>query len=517
MKTLFKNIGILGAASIALISCDPKIDTPTPSVEGKIDVSNYIAIGNSITAGYASNGLYLEGQKVAYPVLIAQQLKLAGGGEFNAPLFAANESDGTGYLRLDRFLSPTSPILIRVDADPDAIAEKSALAYNSSLNPDSVILKPYIGPKNHNWGVPGIRVADIETPGYGYPNSYFGRMLTDGEKLSATYSAKVLAQNPTFFTCWLGNNDVLGYSTAGGYVDLGKITNPATFTANYTNLINNLTNLPTKPKGVLGNIPDVTSLPFFTTVGPSLKAKLSADGDTNIYEFKFDSIFQNTVVPVLLNPDPAVVILNLNKVNKIPVNKIASLGPTGEYSSDVFLTLTFSSYTSLVGDPGGKAWRDIIKTLVNTFVLPPPFDQIPKDQLEALAWTKAGLDTTKPFGVHPLNPIPDVFVLNPNETAQARNAVANFNNIIKTTAESKGLAYVDANSYLKNITKGAYYDAISTNASFLSGGAFSLDGIHLTPRGNALAANEFIKAINEKYKTKITVLNPGQYRGVTFP
>ena len=141
MKTLFKNIGILGAASIALISCDPKIDTPTPSVEGKIDVSNYIAIGNSITAGYASNGLYLEGQKVAYPVLIAQQFKLAGGGEFNAPLFAANESDGTGYLRLDRFLSPTSPILTFVDKDPDAVAGKSFDAYDPIINPDSTILK----------------------------------------------------------------------------------------------------------------------------------------------------------------------------------------------------------------------------------------------------------------------------------------------------------------------------------------------------------------------------------------
>jgi hypothetical protein len=517
MKTFFKHIGILGTAGIALIACDPKIETPAPSLEGKIDVSNYISIGNSITAGYASGGLYLEGQKVAYPVLISQQFKLAGGGEFNAPLFATNESDGTGYLRLDGFLSATAPILTTVPVDPDAIAGKSFLAYNPTLNPDSLLLRPYVGPTNHNWGVPGIRVADIETPGYGYPNSYFGRMLTDAEKPTATYAAKVLAQNPTFFTCWLGNNDVLGYTTAGGYVDLGKISNPATFTNNYTNLINNLTNLPSKPKGVLGNIPDVTSLPYFTTVGPGLKAGLSFVGATDIYEFKFDSIFQNTVVPVLLNTDTSVVILNQNKVNKIPVNSIASLGATGEYGGDVFLTLTFSPYASLVGKPGGKAWRDIIKMLVKTFVLPAPFDQIPKDQLETLAWKKAGLDTTKQFGVHPLNPIPDVFVLNSNETAQARNAVLNFNSFIKSTAESKGLAYVDANTYLKNITKGAYFDAISTNASFLSGGAFSLDGIHLTPRGNALAANEFIKAINAKYGTKITVLNPGQYRGVTFP
>jgi len=517
MKTLLKNLflSILGFAALA--SCDPKIDSPTPTADGKIDLTNYIAIGNSLTAGYASNGLYLEGQKVAYPVLLAQQFKLAGGGDFNAPLFSEDQKDGTGYLRLDGFLSPTSPILTTIPRDPDALAAKSVFAYNARINPDSSILKPYLGPVNHNYGVPGIRVADIETAGYGFPNAYFGRMLTDAEKPTASYSAKVLAQNPSFFSSWLGNNDVLGYSTSGGYVDLGSITDPNVFTLNYSKLVNNLLALGSKPKGVLANIPDVTSIPFFTTVTPGVKTAMSGAGVANIFEFKFDSIFQNTVVPILVNPDPAVVILNSTKVNAIPVTRLASLGITGGFEGDVFLTLTFSPYTNLLGKPGGKAWRDIIKLLVGTFVLPPPFNIVPKDQLEGLAWSKSGLDTTKPFGVHPQNPIPDVFVLNSNETLRARNAVLNYNQIIKNLADSKGLAFVDANKFLGDITKGSYYDAISTSSSFLSGGVFSLDGVHLTPRGNALAANEFIKAINAKYGTKITVLNPGQYRGVTFP
>ncbi len=509
MKTLFKNIGILGAASIALISCDPKIDTPTPSVEGKIDVSNYIAIGNSITAGYASNGLYLEGQKVAYPVLIAQQFKLAGGGEFNAPLFAANESDGTGYLRLDGFLSASSPILTSVPRDPDAVAGKSAFAYNASLNPDSIILKPYVGSTNHNWGVPGIRVADIETPGYGYPNSYFGRMLTDGEKQTATYAAKVLAQNPTFFTCWLGNNDVLGYSTAGGAELLAQLTPEAEFTAKYNKFITDLTNLPTKPKGVVGNIPDVTSLPFFTTVGPGIKLSLPASVPA-FYEFKFDSVFAK-VAAVILNPvNPGVTILDTTKGSPVLTSKIAFLNPvTGSFDGDVFFTFTFAPYAGDLGKPKGAAWKAIIKSVMKQFNLPAA--------LEPAIWANSGLDTTQPFGFSYRNPVPDVFVLNSAETAKARSAVAAFNNVIQKAAADHNLAYVDANTYLKNITKGAYYDAISTTSSFLSGGAFSLDGVHLTPKGNALAANEFIRAINKTYGTKITVLNPGQYRGVTFP
>ncbi|HOY95269.1 MAG TPA: hypothetical protein PK509_06015 [Catalimonadaceae bacterium] len=376
MKTLFKNFGILGAAGIALISCDPKIDTPTPSVDGKIDVSNYISIGNSLTAGYASNGLYLEGQKVAYPVLIAQQFKLAGGGEFNAPLFAANESDGTGYLRLDGFLSATSPILTSVPRDPDAVAGKSAFAYNASLNPDSIILKPYSGPTNHNWGVPGIRVADIETAGYGYPNSYFGRMLTDAEKPTASYAAKVLSQNPTFFTCWLGNNDVLGYSTAGGAELIAQLTPEADFTTKYKKFITDLTNLPTKPKGVLGNIPDVTSIPFFTTVGPGIKLSLPASVPA-FYEFKFDSVL-NKVLTIINNPgNPGVTILDTTKGSPVLTSRIASLNSaTGTFEGDVFFTLTFSPYAGDLGKPKGAAWKAIIKTVMKQYGLPSALEPV---------------------------------------------------------------------------------------------------------------------------------------------
>lgn len=518
MKSTLKQILLFAAGSGLIFSCDPKIDEPTPSVEGKIDVSNYISIGNSLTAGYASNGLFLEGQKFAYPILIAQQFKLAGGGDFNAPLFSEDQKNGTGYLRLDGFLNATTPILTQVPIDPNVIAGKSPFAYNPSLNPDSIVLKPYVGPKNHNFGVPGIRVADLATPGYGFPNVYFGRMLEEAEKPVKSYSDKVFEQSPSFFSSWLGNNDVLGYSTSGGYVDLGKITPASDFQIKYTDLINRLMTLPAKPKGVLANIPDVTSIPFFTTVTPAVKSSLSSAGVPGIYEFKFDSAFQNTVVPILINPDPNVVMLDPAKTFAWPTTRMASLNSnSGNIEGDVFLTLPFSPYASLIGKPGGKAWSDIIRRLVFTFVLPPPFDQLPKEQLISSVWIKSGLDTTKPFGVHPQNPIPDVFVLNPNESARAKAAVANFNQIIQNLATANGFGYVDANKFLGGITKGAYYDAISTNTAFISGGVFSLDGVHLTPRGNALAANEFIKAINAAYNTKIPILNPGQYKGVIFP
>jgi lysophospholipase L1-like esterase len=364
--------------------------------------------------------------------------------------------------------------------------------------------------------VPGIKVADILTPGYGNPNAYFGRMLRKEEKASATYLDKILEQKPSVFTCWLGNNDVLGFATAGGYADLGKVTPAATFSSNFQRLLQGLQDLPTKPRGAVANIPDITSIPFFTTVTPTVKEKMAFSGDFYLYEFKFDSSFQDVVIPTFLATDS--LLLKPSKINRWSASHLASLnGVTGNFEGDVFLTLTFSPYASLVGKPSGKAWKDIIHRLVNTFVLPAPFDQIPKDTLEKIAWLKSGLDTLQPFGTSLYNPVPDVFVLNPHESGRARSAVETYNQIIKAQADARGLAHVDGNGFMKAITKGAYFDAISTNAAFLSGGAFSLDGVHLTPRGNALAANEFIKALNAKYGSKIPILNPGQFKGVILP
>jgi len=50
----------------------------SPPSLGSKTVTKYVAIGNSLTAGYQSNGLYQSGADLRYPNLIAGQLKLAG-------------------------------------------------------------------------------------------------------------------------------------------------------------------------------------------------------------------------------------------------------------------------------------------------------------------------------------------------------------------------------------------------------------------------------------------------------
>ena len=68
-----------------------------------------------------------------------------------------------------------------------------------------------------------------------------------------------------------------------------------------------------------------------------------------------------------------------------------------------------------------------------------------------------------------------------------------------------------------NSTAGIQFDGVKYTATFVTGGSFSLDGVHPTGRGYAILANEFIKAINAKYSSTLPLVNVNKYSGVTFP
>jgi hypothetical protein len=99
-------------------------------------------------------------------------------------------------------------------------------------------------------------------------------------------------------------------------------------------------------------------------------------------------------------------------------------------------------------------------------------------------------------------PLEDKWVLIPSEQAEIETAVNAFNTTIKSAADSAGLAFVDANHILNELAlNGISSGNYKLTSNLVTGGAFSLDGVHLTSRGYALAANEFLKAIDAKYNT----------------
>jgi hypothetical protein len=116
-----------------------------------------------------------------------------------------------------------------------------------------------------------------------------------------------------------------------------------------------------------------------------------------------------------------------------------------------------------------------------------------------------------------VTPLPDNESLTLGEIKNIREAIDGFNSIIKNAADANGLAFVNAHAIMKQLMDGIVIDGVGYNTEFVSGGMFSLDGIHASGRGYAIIANEFIKAINAKYDATVPLANVNDFIGVEFP
>ncbi len=108
-----------------------------------------------------------------------------------------------------------------------------------------------------------------------------------------------------------------------------------------------------------------------------------------------------------------------------------------------------------------------------------------------------------PYGLSPLAPIENKWVLDIKEAQIASLRVHDYNEAIKASAATHNLALVETNPYFEAIKNGAVKQDVTLSAAYYSGGVFSLDGAHLSPRGNAYVASIYITAINTKYGSTI--------------
>ena len=437
----FKNYLYLLAVLIWVSACKPTIHTPAPSANG-VDFSRYIAVGNSLTAGYADGGLYLAGQLNSYPSIIAQQMQVVGGGSFSQSLFLANQASGSGYQSLTGFDAYGNPVLTAVPAS--AVRGSITLPGLGTIP----LFTKYTGALE-NYGVPGIKLNDITNPAYGNGNPYYERLLPGNSPTNTTaYIDFVTAKPYTFFSNWLGNNDALGYATSGGAGDV--LTDTTVFRSEYTSLIARLTSA--NQKGVCATVPDVTTIPYFTTV------------------------------------------------------TVGALLASAQQVSSTFTTIYVNAKnTNSYGDVTYSVRPATAKDLITLTFLPTNKFLVPNG-------------SGKRYGVDISNPIENQYVLDANEITIVKAYVKSYNNSIKTVAASKGLAVFDAFTFLSNIkTNGLAIDGMNLTSNYISGGIFSLDGVHLTPRGYAIVANQFIQAINNQYGSSIPLANITAYNGVTFP
>ena len=497
MKAFIKNIplkniksaGVTFFLTSLLYACSYTAPEPaedptnprTPPVTGNADFSKYVAIGNSITAGFMDNALYLEGQQNAYPVLLAERMKLVNNGAaFNIPAFGA--AGGAGFS--NSFVPGTTIPLGRLKFILPPCTENNDQTKTLGLIPSPSLqgeaLNPYAGNKAelNNFGVPGAKSFHAAVPGYGASpalgNPFFWRFA------SAPFTsmlADAVAAKGTFFTYWLGNNDVLSYAIAGGTGNADPGTNPATYGSNdmtdpalfgavLKSSLDALLSTGAATKGAIATIPDVVKSPFFQLVN----AGLTAGG-------------ANAPLPFSLSAAQAA---GLNA-------GYARLGPAAAGVSFKAGKVNYPVIITATGIRHMDPTKDFLTLLI-------PQDSLLAGPINACKTAQRGN-----WGI--TVPIPNRFVVDQAEATLITNRVAAYNTIIKqeVTNRSTRLALVDMNAFFSKLTP-------VQNTLAPPAGLFSLDGLHPNPRGQAVITNEFIRAINATFQSTLPPVNINNYR-----
>jgi hypothetical protein len=466
---------------------NPSPDPLPELTAGVADFSNFVALGNSLTAGYADGSLYKIAQENSMPKIMANQFSLVGGGDFTQPL--TNDNIG-GLLAGGSQLPGFAPrFWLNLDPDPNVEGENPAPQRLDAMPTTDIVLNNPTGPFN-NLGVSGAKSFHLLAPGYGdlnglftmpaTANPYFVRMASSP---TTSVIADAMAQAPSFFSLWIGNNDVLGYALSGGD-GTDPITDQATFDFVYSTLISTLTSA--GAQGVVANIPDVTAVPFFTTV-------------------PYNPVPLDEATAGALNQGYALYNGGLQQA-------FAALAGTGLFTEEEVAarTINFSA-------GAGNALVIIDESLTDLGAINPAFAGIPQyRQATAADLFVLTLSSLIPQGYGTQIPLEDKYTLTPEEQLEIKMATDAFNATIQAQASGANLAFVDANTLLNQLKEGNLPSGdFSLTSGFISGGAFSLDGFHPNSRGYALLANQFLKAIDVAYGSNFdasgNLVNLGNY------
>ena len=516
---MIKNIKWLLLVSLTFVACNNNDDSAVvevPITSGTASFTKYVALGDSFAAGYSDGALFKAGQDGSYANIISQQLALAGGGAFTIPY----TSDNIGGLLLGT----------TVIAGPRLYFNGSGPAPVSGT-PTTQVTTRITGPFN-NLGVPGAKSYHLVAPGYGNvagvasgaANPYFARFATAP---GTTVLADALVQAPTFFSLWIGGNDVLGYATSGGIgVNQTGNLNPATYGGNditdpnvyasvFSSMVNSLT--ANGAKGVVANLPYVNTLPYFTTVPYNpLTSKVLGGGSTAVGDATIGALNAQLYGPLkaaltAFGAPTRINLLSTTAANPLLI-KDESLTNLSAQLTAAFTPSLGAATAAFYGAVFGQARQATSTDLVT----------LPSQTAIGAAPTASdsGVGFAPPS---PLNkfgitfPLQDKHVLIPTEIAEIKVATDAYNVTLKAVADAKGLAFVDTKAIMNQLSSGGLVvNSFTLTSTYVTGGTFSLDGVHPSPRGYALIANAFTAAINAKYGSNLPSVDLGLYR-ILYP
>lgn len=239
---------------------------PTDVVAGPKPVdplfASYVALGNSITAGYQSGGIVDSTQQQSYADLLARAMN-------------------TRYV-YPSLVAPGCPPPVVNFQTQARLGGATSTSGTCNLRSTSSI-----APALNNVAVPGATSFDPTGASTSSSNQLTTFIL--GGK---TQVQKAADANPTFISAWIGNNDVLAAAVSGILTPTAGVspgvTSQATFQTNYAAMVAGLKGIPTVNGGVLIGVIQVAAAPVLfpaqALFNPAFKAGFDqfAGGTTTI-------------------------------------------------------------------------------------------------------------------------------------------------------------------------------------------------------------------------------------------
>ena len=223
-----------------------------------------------------------------------------------------------------------------------------------------------------------------------------------------------------------------------------------------------------------GTTKGLTSVADFTTAYNTMLDRLTATGAGMVVGTlptnPGAAPFFNTVKTVLINPATRAPFLGPNGQPITLVGQIDGTTPVGQLLPGSFVTLPAGSLIAQ-----GFGIPSALKPILD------PTNKLPF------------------FG----QPLPDAVVLTPAEIATLTQRISDFNAVIVAAAAKRNIPVADIKGLFDRFTTGLNVGPFHLSSDYVTGGLFSLDGVHLTDIGYTLFANEYIKAINSGYGTRI--------------
>jgi lysophospholipase L1-like esterase len=397
-----------------------------------------VAVGDSITAGFANATLVEETQRLSYPALMAKQF----GVPFGQPFISAPGLPALGF-RFDR---------------TKGVLEMPYLSLQPARRLD------VSNEQVHNFAVPNARLWEIlalqEKPGNALDALF--QVVLQGR---GTQIEQARRKQPNLILVWVGNNDVLHViarppddrdNTVLERLE-SRMTPVEDLHTAYRVLLDRLSapyaDGPRKgqvPDLIVANIPDINDLPILVPLGKTL-------GDACGIPFTIKAHRWLGLAPL---PKDAQTLLTAEKLAGMELS-LTKLGCKDTHP------------------PGSK---------VSLIAF------IDKDLNGHNALFTAIREQKRCFT--------DAQVLDPEQLRRIQKRIGDYNAIIGDLCAARNIPVLDIHALFKNAAANGIQVGTTKLTTSYTGGLFSLDAIHPTHTGNAILANEFLKLLNAEIRQR---------------